>query len=122
MISYSSIANKDDKAFLSVAKRVLRQDYDLAISDAREAFQVAYREESNKLHKVNAARRAANLVILDCLKQYGVTNWRKIDEKEEVKKAYKPDGPVALPVSNRKKKWEGPSIIQMAEQNKLNKK
>ncbi len=124
MITYKSICNKDDKAFLKVARKVLRSDFDLAVDDARKAFQVACASESNPLHRVNAARKAANLEILKHLTEYGVTNWRELlDEKNQKahsKVRQTPGVNTASPgktASGVKKtgSWKGKSILDMSE-------
>lgn len=118
MITYSSIALKDDKAFINIAKQVLRGGFDLAISDASEAFQSAYSSEPNKLKRVNAARRAANLVILEALKEFGVTNWRELIKDKNARPQRKVQNVTDSGVKPRAKKWEGLSIIEMAEKSK----
>ena len=81
MISYSRIASKDDKKFRRIARKVLGNDYGAAVDEANEAFVKAYRcGTENK--RVNDARRAANLVVLRWLRDYGVTNWQSIDEPQ----------------------------------------
>ena len=121
MITYSSIALKDDKIFMSIARKVLRSDFDMVVDDASSAFQSAYHSESNSLHKANAARRAANLVILGALKEYGVTNWRELtDNNKQPPSKRVPVKPVTNSgVKLKGKKWDGASILEMAEANKL---
>ena len=115
MITYNSVALKDDKLFVNVARKVLGSMFDGCIAEAREAFQSAYNNESNELHRVNAARRAANLVILKSMMDYGVTNWREFvnsDKKPKRKVIDTHDSGV----KPRAKKWNGPSILDMASE------
>lgn len=114
MITYSSIALKDDKEFIKAAKKILRGEFDLVINDARKAMERAHSECTNDLHKINSARRAANLVILDAIKQFGVTNWRELDQDKPIRQVNYEAKP---PTPERKKKWEGKSILDMADEN-----
>ena len=81
MISYHEIASRDDKKFRRIARKVLRNDYDAATDEANEAFIKAYKAGTEN-KRVNDARRAANLVVLRWLRDYGVTNWQSIDEPQ----------------------------------------
>jgi hypothetical protein len=116
MITYNSVALKDDQLFIGVAKRALRGEFELVVHDARGAFQQAYSNEPNPLRKVNAARRAANLVILAALKGYGITNWREIVNKEPPARR-KVVQTSDSGVSPRPKRWEGKTINQMIDEN-----
>lgn len=113
-ITYSSIALKDDKEFISAAKKALGSEFDLVVDDARKAMERAFHECDNPLHKNNAARKAANLVILDAMKQFGVTSWRELKRERSVKQVNYQAKP---PTPERKKKWEGKSIDQMIDEN-----
>lgn len=114
MITYGQIALKDDKIFLGVARKVLRAEFDLVVDDARQAMQKAYSEESCNLKRINSARRAANLVILAALGEYGITNWRELGDKQPVKRTVKPvtDSGVTVKAS----KYTGKSILEMADE------
>ena len=81
MITYHQIASKDDKKFHRIARKVLGNDYGAAVDEANEAFVKAYKAGTEN-KRVNDARRAANLVVLRWLRDYGVTNWQSIDEPQ----------------------------------------
>ena len=81
MISYNQIASRDDKKFHRIARKVLKNDYGAAVDEANEAFEKAYKAGTEN-KRVNDARRAANLVVLRWLRDYGVTNWQSIDEPQ----------------------------------------
>jgi len=69
MISYRSIANRDDKKFHQRCRKELGAYlYKQIVSSASLAFQEAYKNEPNEIKKENAARRAANLVYYHALK------------------------------------------------------
>lgn len=62
-VKYNDIASKQDKQFLSNARRALgRNKFDSLIPSVRIAFREAYQNESNENKKINVARRAANLI------------------------------------------------------------
>lgn len=89
-ITYKSVADASDRKFHCVAKRVLRDEYNYYAELARKAFHEAYRSaQPNK--KVNDARRAANLVILAAMREYGITNWRDENQKPVKREVVKSD-------------------------------
>ena len=62
-MKYNDIATKQDKVFLSNARRSLgKQKFESLISRVKVAFREAYNNESNENKKENVARRAANMV------------------------------------------------------------
>lgn len=101
---------KDDKLFLAHAKKHLRGDYHFVMQEAKEAYQSHSRP--------SLAKRAANLVILAALKEIGQEHWRpsKGDEEEKRKAKKVPVTPVSdSGVKPRSKKWDGDSILDMAD-------
>lgn len=63
MITYNEIATREDKHFISSARRTLgKRKFESLIPRARSAFREAYINEPNENKKENVARRAANLV------------------------------------------------------------
>lgn len=119
MLTYNSIASKDDKKYLTVAKRVLGQSFMEVSKDAEIAFHEAADAEPNELKKPNAARRAANLVYLAAMKECGVTNWREWQDNHKTTQDYKA---MSRPEYNapatpaRKKHWTGKSIVEVGDQ------
>lgn len=107
MITYNSMATKDDKLFLAHAKRVLRGDFNFVMDDARKAFQ-SHKQQSK-------AKQAANLVILAALKEIGEEHWRKPKEQVERRPI---DYDAKPPTRQGGKKWEGKSILQMMDERK----
>ena len=68
MITYNSIADRDDKAFISKARRALgRSKFDSLIPEVRAAFKLAYDNEPNKNKKPSVAKRAANMVYTSAI-------------------------------------------------------
>jgi len=99
---------KDDKQFLEHARKSLGMDYDYVIDEARKVYQSHQRP--------SIAKREANLVVLNALKEIGEEHWRPDKEKKddapriEVK-------PSALPPSKQgERKWKGKSILEMADE------
>jgi len=78
MITYKQIASVQDRKFHRIAKRVLGNDYGAACSEANEAFVIGY-NSGTETTRDNLGRRAANLVILRWLAEYGVLDWTNID-------------------------------------------
>lgn len=122
MITYKEIALKDDEDFIRVARKVLRDEFAITIDDAKEAMIKEYNSEPNDLHKNNAARKAANLVILSALKDFGVTNWRELIKVRTVdlhrikSKVYiDTNNPTGVNVKGR---YTGKSILEMADEKK----
>ena len=63
MVTYKSIATKEDQLFLSNCRRILgHHKFNSLVPSVRHAFQTAYRNEPNENKKVNVARRAANMI------------------------------------------------------------
>lgn len=111
MITYQSLKTKDDDLFLAHAKRVLGSDYSYVMDCARKAFQSHSRPSK--------AKRAANLVILNALKEIGEEHWRKPKEECEPQVKRIEIKPQALPPRKQgSKKWNGPSILDMADEKK----
>lgn len=122
MITYKEISLKDDEDFIKVARNVLRNEFSDVIDDARDAMISTYNSEPNDLHKNNAARKAANLVILSALKEFGVTNWRELIkvrtvDLQRVKSQVNtdPSNPTGVNVKGR---YTGKSILEMADERK----
>ena len=110
MITYQSLRTKDDDLFLAHAKRALGGDFNYVMECARDAFQ--------KCSRPSEAKRAANLVILQALKDIDEHHWRK--EKQPEDKAPRVQvKPGALPPRKQsEKKWTGKSILEMADDKK----
>lgn len=77
MASYSEIATKEDKAMFKAAKVILRGGFDDVVKEAKQAFESAYSSCNSDLKRNNAARRAANQVILAAMRKKGVSNWKE---------------------------------------------
>lgn len=111
MITYQSLKTKDDDLFLAHAKRVLGGDYSYVMDCARNAFQSQSRPSK--------AKRAANLVILNSLKEIGEEHWRKPKEESGPQAKRIEIKPQSLPPRKQSsKKWDGPSILDMADKKK----
>lgn len=111
MKTYASLATKDDKIFLSHARKVLGEmEYQLVIDDARKAFQAHARPSK--------AKQAANLVVLNALKEIGEEHWRPNKESQEKPKSARTIDKNALPQKPKERKWKGPSILEMADKKK----
>ena len=117
MVTYDAIATKDDKqfkraCFYHIPKWLRREVAD----DCKEAFAEAYAAELCDIKKPNAAKRAANLVMMKAAREHGMTDWRewqKLKTSEQpVKRGYAAS-PYVKPV---KQNYHGPSILEMAEQ------
>jgi len=67
--TYKETLTKDDKLMLQAAKRILGSKYSrywkLAVSE--------FQRESTP----SAGKRKANMLFVDAMKRYGVTNWRQ---------------------------------------------
>lgn len=85
MISYRQITSKEDRKFHRVAKRILGNDYGAACAEANEQFIFGYKS-GTETTRDNLGRRAANLVILRWLREYGVTDWTNIDAPQVKRK------------------------------------
>jgi len=86
MITYREIASKEDRNFHRVARKVIGSEYTVAIDEANDAFTKGY--QSGTLNtRDNDARRAANLVILKWLRDYGISNWKDIDAPQVKRKS-----------------------------------
>lgn len=109
--TYASLLTKDDKMFLAHAKKVLNFDYQMVMQDAQEAYETHPR--------ASIAKREANLVILAALKEIGQENWRHPTDEKPVDRIQ--PRTAALPQRNGGKKWEGKSILEMADEKLKNK-
>ncbi len=78
MITYNKIASREDKKFMRVARKVLKGDFVVAVDEASEAFQKAY-AVGTVSRRVNDARRAANLIVLRWMREFGISNWKDLD-------------------------------------------
>lgn len=111
MITYSSLKTKDDEMFLAHAKRALGPDYNYVMDCAREAFQ--------SISRPSEAKRAANLVILQALKEIGEEHWRvPKDGSNPPEKRIEIKPQAVPPRKSGAKKWDGPSILDMADAKK----
>ena len=111
MTTYQQLKTKDDDLFLAHAKRVLGSDYSYVMDCARQAFQ--------SIMRPSEAKRAANLVILDALKEIGEEHWRKPKEANDPPAKRIEITPQAVPPRKASaKKWDGPSILDMADAKK----
>ena len=88
MISYNQISSKEDRAFHRIARRVLGNDYGAACSEANEKFIIGYNSGTETTCE-NLGRRAANLVILRWLREYGIVNWQDIDAPQQKRQVVK---------------------------------
>ena len=89
MIFYKQIANRDDLKFNRVARKVLGAEYGNCCYEAEAAFIEGY-QSGTVTTRENCARRAANLVILRWLRDFGISNWQDLDApqvKREVVKS-----------------------------------
>lgn len=92
LITYRSLMTKDDKDFMRACRRVMGAiEYDIVIHDSADAYKTAY-DQSNGTRAAGIAKRAANQVMLEALKQFGVTDWRNINTKQPLPKLAKPSG------------------------------
>jgi hypothetical protein len=115
MISYKDSQTKDDKLFLAHARRVLGGDWDYVMSLAADAY--------NSQTRPSVAKREANLVILNALKEIGEQNWRKPKEEREEPVARIEIKPQALPPRKESaKKWTGESILERADRERAERK
>lgn len=105
---YKENLTKDDKIFLSHAKKHLRHDWGFVWAEAVEEY--------NKHSRESVAKREANFIILAHLKDIGQENWRNPKDESNSPMVARISGPQddTLPKRNGKK-WNGPSIIEMAE-------
>ena len=115
MTTYQQLKTKDDDLFLAHAKRVLGSDYSYVMDCARQAFQSIIRPSE--------AKRAANLVILDALKDIGEEHWRKPKEgNEPPAKRIEVTPQAAPPRKEGAKKWDGESILERADRERAERK
>lgn len=83
MITYNSIKTREDSKFHRVARRVLGSDYGAACEESSEVFKSSY-DPSLGVRSGNVAKRAANLVILRWLREWGVADWTTFDNGAKV--------------------------------------
>ena len=70
MISYNDIATREDKLFLSNARRTLgKHKFESLIPKVKVFFREAYNNEPNENKKENVARRAANMIYTSAMKE-----------------------------------------------------
>ncbi len=106
--TYKKLRTKDDDLLINHAKRVLAGDFHQVWNEAG----AVYRSIENQ----SAAKRAANAVILNALKEIGEHPWRKPKEQAS-KPATKQIVPGGLPPSKQgRKKWTGASILDMLDE------
>lgn len=74
-------------------------------------------DEYRKHDRESHAKRAANIIILTALKEIGQEHWRQGKEEKE-KPKINPQQEATLPKRESKKKWDGPSILDMADAKK----
>lgn len=116
-ISYDAIATKDDRQFKRVCFSYIPKWRRASLAaECRQVFTDAYLREPDDRKKENVARRAVNFYMLKEAVEYGMTNWRESQKRM----SYQPQAssclatsPYLKPVQNR---YSGPSIIEMAEQ------
>lgn len=109
MKGYKEQITKDDKIFLNHAKINLGNDWAFVWAEAMDE----YKKHDRESH----AKRAANFVILTALKEIGKEHWRQPKEEKE-KLQINPYQESTLPKREAKKKWNGPSILDMADAKK----
>lgn len=115
MISYKDSQTKDDKLFLAHARRVLGNDWGYVMSLAADAY--------NSQIRPSVAKREANLVILNSLKEIGEEHWRKPKEEREEPVKRIEIKPQALPPRKEgAKKWTGESILERADRERKERK
>ena len=115
MKTYQQLKTKDDDLFLAHAKRVLGSDYSYVMDCARQAFQ--------SIRRPSEAKRAANMVILDALKDVGEEHWRKPKEGNEPPAKRIEITPQAVPPRKEgDKKWTGESILERADRERAERK
>ena len=69
MITYNKIASREDRNFLSNARRTLgKRKFESLIPRVKVVFREAYNNEPNENKKANVARRAANLIYTKAIK------------------------------------------------------
>ncbi|AUR95308.1 hypothetical protein NVP1205O_33 [Vibrio phage 1.205.O._10N.222.51.A7] len=76
----NDILNKDDRALFGVCSRVYGADFAAIKKEALQAAADAARS-APEVKKVNLARRAINIVLIEALKRRGVNSWRECLEK-----------------------------------------
>ena len=70
MITYNQIASREDRIFLSNARRTLgNRKFESLIPRVKIVFREAYNNEPNENKKPNVARRAANMVYTKAINE-----------------------------------------------------
>jgi hypothetical protein len=70
MITYNDIATREDKIFLSNARRSLgKHKFESLIPKVKVVFREAYNDEPNENKKENIARRAANMIYTTAINE-----------------------------------------------------
>lgn len=70
MITYNDIATREDKIFLSNARRTLgKHKFESLIPKVKVVFREAYNNEPNENKKENVARRAANMIYTKAINE-----------------------------------------------------
>lgn len=82
--------DKDQKLFVTACKKILRHEYAMYRQDAMEARQQAMNDEPCELKKENKGKQAGNLVLLEAIREFGITNWRAYMEGNQ--QPIKPSG------------------------------
>ena len=72
--------DKDQKLFVAACKKILRHEYQSYRQEAMQARQEAMDAEPCELKRENKGKQAGNLVLLNAIKEFGITNWRKFME------------------------------------------
>ena len=116
-ISYDSIATKDDRLFKRVCFAYIpKWRRPELVLECREKFAEAYHREPCDIKKPNAARRAANYLMLKEAVEYGMTNWREWQTRRQ------PESPVISGYASspymkpKQHNYTGPSILELADQ------
>jgi len=117
MITYDEVATNEDRRFKRACfahiPKWLREE---VVEQCKEAFQAAYANETCQIKRDNAAKRAANFIMLKVATEYGMTNWREWHQQKQRELPVKIGHANSPYLKPRTSNYQGPSILEMAEQ------
>ena len=77
--------DKDQSLFKKACEKILGRDWFQAVSaEARDAYKKATSLSDCDVKKANMGIRAGNLVLLEAIREAGVTNWRQFMDEQNV--------------------------------------
>lgn len=109
--------DKDQLLFKRACEKILGKDWFQAASmEAREAYKKAVSLGDCDVKKANLGIRAGNLVLLEAIREAGITNWRGFMSEDKVqrfdRKQYQPP-PQPVKPQTKPPKRDGSALDKM---------